>query len=81
MKKFTVELNYEELDRVIVEYLKEVYLNIGDDIDRLQNAERKLQNFEKQDLKHYLKYHKGLKRTLKYFMVHDDFVSFMENTK
>jgi len=78
MKKFTVELGYEAIDNLVVECLKESYCGLIDDIERLENADRELRSFEKEDLKNFRKYRKGLKRTLKYYMVHEDFLAFME---
>lgn len=79
MKKVTIQLEYHVLDQIVIDYLKESYVNINNDILKLSDIdESELKTFEKKDIKYLLKTRKSLKRVLRYHMVHEDFLAFIE---
>lgn len=79
MKKVTIELSYEAIDEIVIQHLKESYEDVSNTIRTLSDMdEDELKSFQKEDLKDFRKIRKSLKRVLRYYMVHEDFVSFME---
>lgn len=76
MKKIIVKIDHAALDDLVVEHMKESYRQIISDIDALRG--RDLKPFQQKDLKNYLKVSKALRRVLRYHMIYEDFMSFME---
>lgn len=75
MNKFTVQLGYDAVDDIVLQVLKEDYLNTKKSIEDTKDVA--LLPHEKEDLAYDKKLLKALKRVLRYRMVREDYVAFM----
>jgi hypothetical protein len=69
---FSLDLDHEMADKITVENLKDSYVRIQEDIENLLDDLDRLEGFQLQDLKHYKKNRKAIKKTLKYFMTYEE---------
>jgi hypothetical protein len=69
---FSLNLDHEMADKITVENLKDSYIRIQEDIEKLLDDLDTLKKFELQDLKQFKKNSKAIKKTLKYFMTYEE---------
>lgn len=79
MSGIKIEIDYDTADQITVKTLKSAYKRMTVDLQILEAKEKSegLEKFEKQDLKDIRKYKKALKRSLRYFMIMDEYDRFI----
>ena len=75
---FSLDVDFEIADRITTHNLKDMYVRLCGDIERLENESDTLQLYEIEDLKSFKKYRKAIKKTLKYFMTYEESAEFFD---
>lgn len=76
MSKFTVELNYDAMDSIVVQVLKEQYSSLTDDLKGRKDDREKYGIFssdKKEDIAEIQRHLDAVETVLSYNMTHDDF--------
>lgn len=76
MSKFAVELDYDVVDSIVVEVLKETYSNLTDDLEGRKDDREKYDIFssdKEEDIFKIHQYLNAIEMVLSYSMTHDDF--------
>ena len=76
MNKFTVELEWDAVDSIVVQVLKNQYNGLKKDLDRRRNDEETLgifSNDKEEDIAEIQKHLDSIKTVLSYNMNHEDF--------
>jgi len=76
MNKFTVELEWDAVDSIVVQVLKNQYNGLKKDLDRRLNDKETLGNFsndKEEDIAEIQKHLDSIKTVLSYNMTHEDF--------
>ena len=76
MSKFTVELEWDAVDSIVVQALKNQYNGLKKDLDRRKNDEETLgifSNDKEEDIAEIQKHLDSIKTVLSYNMNHEDF--------
>ena len=66
MVKVIINLNEEDLDNILVSYLKELVDGLDDDIYMLKDK-RFIEPHDRENLKDYKKQRKAMRKVIKYF--------------
>jgi len=69
---FSLDVDFEIADRITTHNLKDMYVRLCGDIERLENESDTLELYQLQDLRDFKKYRKAIKKTLKYFMTYEE---------
>ena len=77
-KPITFTLSHDQLDEIVVDYLKDTYISLMQSIRALKGEET-LEQYRIQDLIDHMQYAVALKHTLSYFMVKQDFDNFIKS--
>ena len=77
-KPITFTLSHDQLDEIVVDYLKDTYIGLMQSIRDLKGEET-LEQYRIQDLIDHMQYAVALKHTLRYFMVKQDFDNFTKS--
>lgn len=77
-KPITFTLSHDQLDEIVVDYLKDTYIGLMQSIRDLKGKET-LEQYRIQDLIDHMQYAVALKHTLSYFMVKQDFDNFIKS--
>ena len=77
-KPITFTLSHDQLDEIVVDYLKDTYIGLMQSIRDLKGEET-LEQYRIQDLIDHMQYAVALKHTLSYFMVKQDFDNFIKS--
>jgi len=76
MSKFTVELEWDAVDSIVVQALKNQYISLKKDLDRRLNDKETLgifSNDKEEDIAEIQKHLDSIKTVLSYNMNHEDF--------
>ena len=76
MNKFTVELEWDAVDSIVVQFLKNQYDGLKKALDRRLNDKETLGNFsndKEEDIAEIQKHLDSIKTVLSYNMTHEDF--------
>jgi len=76
MKKYTIEIDHDLRDKILIDTLQEDYKMILESVRRLE-ARAELKSHEQEDLRADKKYLKAHKRVIRYHMVKQDFDQFI----
>lgn len=78
-----IEIDFEMKDKILVASLKEDYVFVKQNIQNLKALVKKDETPEyiKLDYEYDKKLLKAIKRVLRYYMVHEDYKAFIEETK
>ena len=68
MRKYTFELDYDMVDKIIRETLLSDYSNILEDIAELEKKEDSLEDHQRQDLKDFRMWAQRIKDVLEYYI-------------
>ena len=71
-KKFTIEIDYDFMDKIVVESLKDSADSLLNEINRLQEIESR-KSFEEEDLQDCIRNLEHVKGALKYYMYIGDY--------
>ena len=66
-KKVTIEVPYETLDDIVLTALKETYKICSNEVELLNNKERYLETYEREDLAHYKEIRDAAKALIYYY--------------
>ena len=66
-KKVTIEVPYETLDDIVLTALKETYEICSNEVELLNNKERYLETYEREDLAHYKEIRDAAKALIYYY--------------
>jgi hypothetical protein len=75
--KYTFELDQETMDNIVLQTLKEDFLNLRSDIKRLISRADDLESYQRIDLQDNIKYYSALAIILQYYMTVDDYTKFV----
>lgn len=75
MNKFTLKLNYDTVDDIVLQVLKEDYINLKKSLAETKGLD--LLPHQEADRAYDKKLFKSLKRVLRYRMVREDYEAFM----
>ena len=82
MSKFTVELEWDAVDSIVVQALKNQYNGLKKDLDSRRNDEETLgifSNDKEEDIAEIQKHLDSIKTVLSYNMNHEDFEEWKSN--
>lgn len=75
---FSLDIGYEIADEITIHNLKDTYIRLCGDIESHENKRDTLELFQLEDLKDFRRYHKAIKKTLKYFMTYEEAKEFFD---
>jgi len=78
--KVKIKLNYEQKDQITLENLQEKYIEILEDISRIENQNHwpEMQDYELQDYNDWIEQRLHFRKVIEYFMVADDFLAWQK---
>ena len=82
MNKFTVELEWDAVDSIVVQVLKNQYNGLKKDLDRRRNDKETLgifSNDKEEDVACIWRHLDSIKTVLSYNMIHEDFEEWKSN--
>jgi len=77
----SIKINHDMADEITRAVLKDCYLNLQNDINTLGRFGYERTGAQNEDLKEFKKYAKGIKRALRYIMVHEEYKEFIKGIK
>ena len=77
MKKYSIEMEYEQVSAIVVNELFNDYKSINDDIRRLMANRKELESYEKEDLTNNLTYKAAYEIILQYYLPREEYIKKM----
>ena len=80
MIKYSIGIGFEEAQNLILEVLKEDYISLTQDINSLLRINN-LETYQLEDLEHFEKTRKAMKKIIKYYSVPGEAKDFFDYVK
>jgi hypothetical protein len=77
----SIKIDHDMADEITRTVLKDCYLNLQNDINTLKRFGSGRTDVQNEDLKDFKKSAKGIKRALRYIMIHEEYKEFIKGAK
>ena len=77
MKKYSIEMEYEQINAIVINELLNDYKGIHEDVKRLMDNRKELEPYEKEDLTNNLTYKAAYEIILQYYLPREEYIKKM----